>query len=67
MTTKQQNPELKKVGKGELAHYSISHLVEGHRNSDDNGNCEMLVKGFGWCKYYNRSSAISVNGKLYTY
>jgi hypothetical protein len=46
---------------------SISHLVIKRRNETAIGDCEMLVDGFGWCRFSNRLCAILINHEWWIY
>jgi hypothetical protein len=46
---------------------SISHLVIKRRNETAIGDCEMLVDGFGWCRFSNRLCAILINHEWWVY
>ena len=55
--------EMRKTGSG----WTMSHLVTGSRNVDRNGDCEMLVTGYGWARYCNKLCACLIDGKWLTY
>lgn len=60
-------PKYPEMIPAKFGYCTMSHLVTEFRNQQENGDCEMLVTGFGWCRYSAKLSAVLINGGWFTY